>query len=69
MKNHFGAKDIKKYIPAPVFDGHPEYTELYNKAWQLAFEHIKDIPGMPQTPYMDEACCRCHIFRIARYLI
>lgn len=62
MKNHFGAKDIKKYIPTPVFDGHPEYTELYNKAWQLAFEHIKDIPGMPQTPYMDEAFCETQLW-------
>lgn len=62
MKTKFGASDWKNYIPTPVFDEHSEYIELYNKAWQLAFEHIKDIPGMPQTPYMDEAFCETQLW-------
>ena len=45
----------KSQVPVPVCDGHPEYTELYWKAWELAHDHIKDVPGLPQTPYMDEA--------------
>lgn len=62
MKTEFGSSDFKNYIPTPVFDEHPEYIEFYNKAWQLAFEHIKDIPGMPQTPYMDEAFCETQLW-------
>ena len=45
----------KSQIPVPVCDEHPEYTELYWKAWELAHDHIKEVPGLPQTPYMDEA--------------
>lgn len=47
--------DWKKEIPVPVFDENPEYLDLYWKAWELARAHVKDIPGMPQNPYMDEA--------------
>lgn len=57
MKKRFGAADWKAYIPWPVCEAHPEYNELYNKAWELAFAHIKNIDGLPQTPYMDEAFC------------
>ena len=62
MNKNFGASNWKEYIPIPVFDEHPEYLEFYNKAWQLAFDHIKNIPGMPQNPYMDEAFCATQIW-------
>lgn len=52
----------KASIPVPVYEEHGEYTELYNKAWELAFEHIKTIDGMPQSPYMDEAFCETQIW-------
>lgn len=52
----------KDRIPMPVYDEHPEYNELYNKAWELAFEHIKSITGTPQTPYMDEAFCATQVW-------
>lgn len=55
-------KDWKQHIPVPVFEEHPEYNDLYWKAWELAHDHIKDIPGMPQTPYMDEAFCDTDIW-------
>lgn len=58
----FGTKDWKKYIPNIVFDEKKEYEEVYNKAWELAFDHIRSIPGMPQTPYMDEAFCDTQIW-------
>ncbi len=57
MKKIFGSPDWKKHIPIPICEEHPEYLEFYMKAWELAFLHIKDISGMPQTPYMDEAFC------------
>lgn len=44
-------------VPIPVFDENPEFVELYWKAWELAHDHMIDLPGMPQTPYMDEAFC------------
>lgn len=58
----FGAANWKEYIPVPVCEDHPEYLELYNKAWELAFDHIKNIPGMPQNPYMDEAFCATQVW-------
>lgn len=57
MDKQFGSSEWQKYIPIPVCEAHREYDELYSKAWELAFLHIKDIPGMPQNPYMDEAFC------------
>ena len=62
MKNNFGAENWRDYIPNPVFEEHPEFNDLYLKAWELAFEHIKHIDGMPQTPYMDEAFCDTQIW-------
>lgn len=62
MSRNFGASNWKEYIPQPVCDEHPEYSEFYNKAWEIAFDHIKNIPGMPQTPYMDEAFCATQLW-------
>ena len=47
--------DWKKSLPVPVFDEEPGYADFYFRAWELAHDHVKEIPGMPQTPYMDEA--------------
>lgn len=41
-------------IPEPVFESEPGFVELYWKAWELAFEHVLSIPGLPRSPYMDE---------------
>lgn len=62
METRFGAPDWENYIPVPVLDAHPEYCEFYKKAWELAFDHIKHIDGMPQTPYMDEAFCETQVW-------
>lgn len=55
--NHFNLdyQNWKQEIPIPVLEEKPEYLELYWKAWELAHDHVKEIPGMPQSPYMDEA--------------
>lgn len=42
-------------LPRPVYDAHPEYIELYDKAWELAYSNIDTIPGIPAPVYMDEA--------------
>jgi len=55
-------KDWQKYIPIPVCDDHPEYLEFYKKAWELAHDHVRCIPGMPQSPYMDEALCDTQVW-------
>lgn len=52
----------REFIPIPICDAHPEYYELYMKAWELAYAHIKDKQGMPQTPYMDEAFCETQVW-------
>lgn len=42
-------------VPRPVYDARPELIELYDKAWELAYQHIDTIPGIPAPVYMDEA--------------
>lgn len=42
-------------LPQVVYSPNPEFEELYNKAWQLALEHIKYQKGLPQELYVDEA--------------
>lgn len=61
MKN-FGRPDWKDFIPVPVYDEKPEYLEFYERAWEMAYDHIKTIDGMPQNPYMDEAFCDSQIW-------
>ncbi len=60
--SNYSPESWRDEIPAPVCDKHPEYLELYWKAWELAHDHIVDIPGMPRTPYMDEAFCDSDIW-------
>ena len=42
-------------FPEPVFDKEPGYVDLYWKACDLAHAHVLAQPGLPQSPYMDEA--------------
>ena len=42
-------------LPRPIYDAHPEYVELYDKAWELAYQHIDTLQGIPSPVYMDEA--------------
>ena len=42
-------------IPEPILDEEPGLVDLYWKAWELAWDHVREDPGAPQTPYMDEA--------------
>ncbi len=41
-------------LPIPVYHPHPEYNELYFRAWELARRNVKTMPGMPQNPVMKE---------------
>lgn len=54
--------DWKEHIPLPIYDKILGYKEFYLKAWELAFAHIKETDGMPQSPYMDEAFCDTQIW-------
>ncbi len=62
MQKNFLDPNWKKYIPIPVSDEYCDFNELYDKAWELAHDHIRSIEGMPQTPYMDEAFCDTQIW-------
>lgn len=62
MKNNFKCKNWEQYIPVPVYEEHPELFAFYKKAWELAYDHIKEIDGMPQTPYMDESFCETQLW-------
>ena len=54
--------DWKTRIPQPICEDMPDYDKLYQKAWELAHDHIRHIEGMPHTPYMDEAFCDTQIW-------
>ncbi|WP_176012642.1 trehalase family glycosidase [Victivallis sp. Marseille-Q1083] len=41
-------------LPRIEFAAEPGLAELYEFAWKLAYDHIRECPGAPQTPYMDE---------------
>ena len=49
-------------VPQPVYDAEPGFVELYFKAWELAAQHVKHIPGLPCPTYMDEAFCHTNIW-------
>ena len=56
MKQTVGEKLDRSRVPEIVFDRHPEYVELYNKAWELAATHIYHDSEMPAPRYMGEGC-------------
>lgn len=62
MKKNFKTSEWKEYLPEIVCDEFPEYIEFYNKTWELARDHVKEIDGMPQSPYMDEAFCDTQVW-------
>ena len=41
-------------VPEIIYDERPDFVKLYCKAWELAAEHVKTIPGLPVSRYMDE---------------
>ena len=42
-------------LPEPVLDRSPDLVSLYWAAWEMAWDHVVHQPGVPQSPYMDEA--------------
>ena len=41
-------------IPLVEFAAEKGLEELYMLAWHQAWNHVREFPGMPQSPYMDE---------------
>ena len=48
----FPAEDI----PEVIIDAEPEFSEFYNLAWKLAWEHVYESEHMPFSPYLSEGC-------------
>ena len=48
-------RKLKTHVPHVIFKKKPGYVELYWKAWEYAYDHIKTKAGLPQPRYMDEA--------------
>ena len=48
-------EQIAGEVPKPVYDRNPEFVDLYYKAWELAYERIDTLAGLPAPIYMDEA--------------
>jgi len=53
--SRFGSKIDRSQFPQPIFDREPGYVDLYWRACELASAHVLSQPGLPQSPYMDEA--------------
>ena len=53
--NNSGFKTVVGQLPCPIYDQHPEFVDLYYKAWELAYERIDTLAGLPAPIYMDEA--------------
>ena len=45
-------------VPEIIFDGELGFAALHRRAWELAWDHVVHRPGVPQSPYMDEAHSR-----------
>ncbi len=60
----FGNKNSgwKNDVPQPVFEQNKDYVDLYWKAWETANTRVMHQDGLPQSPYMDEACWDSHIW-------
>ena len=52
----------KAQIPKPVFEQNQALVDLYMKAWETAHARVMVQDGLPQSPYMDEACWDSHIW-------
>ncbi|MBQ2987972.1 MAG: hypothetical protein IJD59_02595 [Clostridia bacterium] len=61
-EERFMRTDWKRFLPKIICEDAPEYDTLYQKAWELAFDHVREIEGMPASPYMDEAFCDTQIW-------
>lgn len=42
-------------FPEPFLESEPDFTKLYWRAWEIAWDHVLTTPGAPQVPYIDEA--------------
>lgn len=62
MKKDFKELRWETYLVNPIYEAFPEYENFYKIAWELAHQHVKEIDGMPQNPYMDEAFCDTQIW-------
>jgi len=55
-------RDPMEHMPLPVDSAHPDYLRLYRATCALARDHIKHLPGMPDSPYMDEGFCATQLW-------
>jgi len=49
-------------IPQVIYDNKPEYIELYQKAWEIAWNHIGVNKGLPVERHMDEGFAKDRIW-------
>ncbi|MBE6696713.1 MAG: hypothetical protein E7587_09725 [Ruminococcaceae bacterium] len=62
MNQKFTCENWQECVPIPIYGEDHAYFEFYKKAWELAHDHIKNVDGLPQTPYMDEAFCATQLW-------
>ena len=43
-------------IPEVIIDAEPEFSEFYDLAWKLAWDHIYESDHVPFSPYLSEGC-------------
>ncbi len=59
---NLSAATWQENIPQPVFENCKPLIDLYWKTWEISQTRIKTQEGLPQSPYMDEACWDSHIW-------
>ena len=45
-----------KDIPEVIIDAEPEFSEFYQLAWSLAWDHVYESEHLPYSPYLSEGC-------------
>jgi hypothetical protein len=64
LRRHLPLDSWRDLLPAPVLDAHPEWVNLYDESWRMAWDKVGFAwPGSPMQPaYMDEGFSE-HIFQ------
>lgn len=59
--NNSGFRAVVEELPRPIYDQHPEFVDLYYKAWELAY-FCKYCPSIfPGGPYRNQVTCTCYL--------
>ena len=67
--------DIRERLPEPILDRHPDWLDLYWRAWSIAYDQVSEpTPGSGLVPFCDAAFSKnlfqwdtCFMMQFLRY--